>query len=131
MARGGARPGSGRKPGEANKRSQEIAAKAQADGITPLEVMLRAMREHVELADALRDQAIEAEAAVLIGDVDADMPMKLRRAALGAIGDASTLAKDAAPYMHARLAQVNANVNADVRGQLKIVSEFDDLLGDA
>jgi hypothetical protein len=33
--------------------------------------------------------------------------------------------------MHARLAQVNANVNADVRGQLKIVSEFDDLLGDA
>ena len=131
MARGGARPGSGRKPGEANKRSQEIAAKAQADGITPLEVMLRAMREHVELADALRDQAIEAEAAVLIGDVDADMPMKLRRAALGAIGDASTLAKDAAPYMHARLAQVNANVNSDVRGQLKIVSEFDDLLGDA
>jgi hypothetical protein len=131
VARGGARPGSGRKPGEANKRSQEIAAKAQANGITPLEVMLRAMREHVELADALRDQAIEAEAAVLIGDVDADMPMKLRRAALGAIGDASTLAKDAAPYMHARLAQVNANVNADVRGQLKIVSEFDDLLGDA
>lgn len=131
MARGGARPGSGRKPGEANKRSQEIAAKAQADGITPLEVMLRAMREHVELADALRDQAIEAEAAVLIGDVDADMPMKLRRAALGAIGDASTLAKDAAPYMHARLAQVNANVNSDVRGQLKIVSEFDDLVGDA
>lgn len=131
MARGGARPGSGRKPGEANKRSQEIAAKAQANGITPLEVMLRAMREHVELADALRDQAIEAEAAVLIGDVDADMPMKLRRAALGAIGDASTLAKDAAPYMHARLAQVNANVNADVRGQLRIVSEFDDLVGDA
>lgn len=131
MARGGARPGSGRKPGEANKRSQEIAAKAQVEGITPLEVMLRAMREHVELADALRDQAIEADAAVLTGDVDADLAMKLRRAALSAIGEASVLAKDAAPYMHARLAQVNANVNADVRGQLKIVSEFDDLLGDA
>lgn len=131
MARGGARPGSGRKPGEANKRSQEIAAKAQVEGITPLEVMLRAMREHVELADALRDQAIEAEAAVLIGDAEADLPMKLRRAALGAIGDASTLAKDAAPYMHARLAQVTANVNADVRGQLKIVSEFDDLVDGA
>jgi hypothetical protein len=131
VARGGARPGSGRKPGEANKRSQEIAAKAQVEGITPLEVMLRAMREHVELADALRDQAIEAEAAVLIGDVDADLAMKLRRAALSAIGEASVLAKDAAPYMHARLAQVNANVNADVRGQLKIVSEFDDLVGDA
>jgi len=131
VARGGARPGSGRKPGEANKRSQEIAAKAQVEGITPLEVMLRAMREHVELADALRDQAIEAEAAVLIGDAEADLPMKLRRAALGAIGDASTLAKDAAPYMHARLAQVTANVNADVRGQLKIVSEFDDLVDGA
>lgn len=131
MAKGGARPGAGRKPGSATRKTREIAEQASADGITPLEVMLRAMREHVELADALRDQAIEAEAAVLIGDVDADLPMKLRRAALGAIGDASTLAKDAAPYMHARLAQVNANVNADVRGQLKIVSEFDDLVGDA
>jgi hypothetical protein len=126
VARGGPRPGSGRKPGEANKRSQEIAAKAQTEGITPLEVMLRAMREHVEVADALRDQAAEAEGAVLTGDADADLPMKLRRASLTAIGEASTLAKDAAPYMHARLAQVNANVNADVRGTLQIVSEFPD-----
>jgi hypothetical protein len=130
VARGGARPGSGRKPGEANKRSQEIAARAQVEGITPLEVMLRAMREHVDHADALHAQAAEAEAAALIGDCDADLPAKMRRAAREAIGQASTLAKDAAPYMHARLAQVNANVNADVRGQLRIVSEFDDLVGD-
>lgn len=90
--------------------------------------MIRAMREHVELADMLRAQAIEAEAAVLTGDADADLPMKLRRAALGAIGDASAVAKDAAPYIHPRLAQVNASVDANVRGQLKIVSEFDDLV---
>lgn len=93
--------------------------------------MIRAMREHVELADALRTQAVEAEAAVLIGDADPDLPMRLRRASLAAIDDARDAAKDAAPYMHPRLAQVNANVDANVRGQLKIVSEFDDLVGDA
>lgn len=130
MAKGGARPGAGRKPGSVTQKTREIAAKATAEGITPLEVMLRAMREHVELADALRAQAIEAEAGVLTGDVDADVPMKLRRASLSAIDDARDAAKDAAPYMHARLAQVNANVNADVRGQLRIVSEFDDLVGE-
>lgn len=131
MAKGGARAGAGRKPGSVTQKTREIAAKATAEGITPLEVMLRAMREHVELADMLRTQAIEAEAAVLTGDADADLPMKLRQGALGAIGQASTLAKDAAPYMHARLAQVTANVDANVRGQLKIVSEFDDLVDGA
>lgn len=130
MAHGGARPGAGRKPGSVTQKTRDIAAAAAADGITPLEVMIRAMREHVELADMLRTQAVEAEAAVLTGDADADLPMKLRRAALAAIGDASTVAKDAAPYMHPRLAQVTANVDANVRGQLKIVSEFDDLVGD-
>lgn len=92
--------------------------------------MVRAMREHVDYADALRAQAAEADAAVLTGDADPDFPMKLRRAALGAITEASALAKDAAPYMHPRLAQIDANVDANVRGQLKIVSEFDDLVGE-
>lgn len=44
MARGGARPGAGRKKGTANKRTRDIADQAAADGLTPLEVMLKAMR---------------------------------------------------------------------------------------
>lgn len=42
--RGGARPGSGRKKGSANKRTREIADRAAEEGITPLEYMLELMR---------------------------------------------------------------------------------------
>lgn len=95
MARGGARPGAGRKPGEANRRSQEIAAKAQVDGITPLEVMLAAMRAAQESGNAR---------------------------------EAAFYANMAAPYMHARLSSVNATQQIQGSMQLKVVSEFDDLL---
>lgn len=45
MARGGARPGAGRKPGGRNQRSREIADRAAAEGITPLEYMLQVLRD--------------------------------------------------------------------------------------
>ena len=73
MAHGGKRQGAGRKAGAKTKRTQEIAAKASAEGITPLEVMVGAMREAWER-----------------NDKDA----------------AARFAKDAAPYMHPRLAAV-------------------------
>lgn len=43
--RGGARKGAGRKAGSVTKKTREIADRAAAEGITPLEVMLQAMRE--------------------------------------------------------------------------------------
>jgi hypothetical protein len=73
VARGGKRQGAGRKRGALSKKTQEIAAKASAEGITPLEVMVGAMREAWERND--------------------------REAA-------ARYAKDAAPYMHPRLAAV-------------------------
>ena len=45
MARGGKRPGAGRKPGSVNKRKSVTSAKALANGNTPLDIMLAAMRE--------------------------------------------------------------------------------------
>ncbi len=45
MARGGKRPGAGRRPGSLNVRTQEIAARATAEGLTPLEFMLMRMRD--------------------------------------------------------------------------------------
>ena len=45
--RGGKRPGAGRPAGAATRRTREIADQALAEGISPLEVMLRAMREHI------------------------------------------------------------------------------------
>lgn len=46
--RGGFRKGAGRKPGSLTKRTNEIAQAAAASGLTPLEVMLKAMQQHVE-----------------------------------------------------------------------------------
>jgi len=73
MARGGSRPGAGRKQSSLTKRTRAIAEAVLADGMTPLEVMLKAMR-------------ISADA--------------------GKWTDAASVAKDAAPYIHPRLAAV-------------------------
>jgi hypothetical protein len=73
VARGGKRIGAGRKAGAATKRTRAIADKAAAEGLTPLEVMLKAMREH---ADNKRWD------------------------------EAASIAKDAAPYMHAKLSSI-------------------------
>jgi hypothetical protein len=43
--RGGARKGAGRKPGSATKKTREIADRAAHEGVTPLDVMLQAMRK--------------------------------------------------------------------------------------
>lgn len=55
---GGKRPGAGRKPGAATQRTRDIADKAAADGVTPLEVMLATMRDAFDEGD--RDVALAA-----------------------------------------------------------------------
>ena len=42
---GGKRPGAGRKPGSPTKRRREIIDKAADEGLTPVEYMLREMRD--------------------------------------------------------------------------------------
>ena len=81
---GGKRPGAGRKKGSANKKTREIADKAIEQGITPLEVMLAAMRASYETAMTLD----EGEERNLL------------------LAKASAIASDAAPYIHPRLAAV-------------------------
>lgn len=79
--RGGARPGAGRKPGSATKKTREIADKAAAEGVTPLEYMLQVMRDEprsdLEPGDQLKATMLRFEAA-----------------------------KAAAPYVHPRLAAI-------------------------
>ncbi len=43
MPRGGKRPGAGRPPGAATRRTREIADRAAEEGVTPLEHMLAVM----------------------------------------------------------------------------------------
>jgi hypothetical protein len=58
MARGGRRPGAGRKPGKANKLNAEARERAFARGLSPLDVLLELMetapdrRERRECAQA-------------------------------------------------------------------------------
>jgi len=78
--RGGKREGAGRKKGSATLRTREIANAAAEQGITPLEVMLGAMRKAWDEGD---------------------------RAA------AANFAKDAAPYIHPKLSNVQHSGDAD------------------
>lgn len=57
MPRGGKRAGAGRKKGALTKRTQEVAAQALADGLTPLDYMLQVMRDPAE------DRAVRLDAA--------------------------------------------------------------------
>jgi hypothetical protein len=62
VAKGGARPGAGRKPGSANKRTRQIAEQVVLQGTTPLEVMLGAM-EAARLAGNAKEAAYYAQMA--------------------------------------------------------------------
>jgi len=86
MARGGARPGAGRKPGARDKLAKETAERVAAEGITPLDFLLSVMRD----AEEEKVKRIEA-------------------------------AKAAAPYVHARLNSVDANIHGDMEIIGKIV----------
>lgn len=95
--RGGARPGAGRKKGSATKRTREIADKAMEEGLTPLEYMLKIMRQ---------DSAHE------------DPKVQVAREAMR-----FEAAKAAAPYVHPRLAAVE-HTGADGKDLAPIVPLF-------
>lgn len=59
MARGGARPGAGRKPGGANLMNREAREKAAEGGILPLDYLLQVMRDE----DADKAQRMDAAKA--------------------------------------------------------------------
>ena len=83
--RGGARSGAGRPVGSKNQRSAEVARKAVEAGMTPIEVMLTAMR------DLWDEGTSEAKR------------------------EAARIAKDAAPYVHPRLASIDQTVREATR----------------
>lgn len=45
MPRGGPRPGAGRKRGSVSKKTTEVAQRAAETGVTPLEYLLKVMRD--------------------------------------------------------------------------------------
>jgi hypothetical protein len=51
MARGGARPGSGRKPGATTKKTRALAVAAAETGLAPFEVLMFWMNKYHEAGD--------------------------------------------------------------------------------
>lgn len=94
MPRGGARPGAGRRPGSKNKTNAAIAQAASAEGISPIEVMLNAMREFWS-----RGTPDDTLAAVQI-------------------------AEKAAPYCHPRLAAVQQDVKHTAKDDQPLLPEY-------
>ncbi len=60
---GGKRNGSGRKKGEATTKTREVAERATKEGITPLEIMIEAMRKHYAKGELSEAVAIAKDAA--------------------------------------------------------------------
>jgi hypothetical protein len=98
---GGKREGAGRKPGSPTKRRREIIDEAAKDGITPLEVQLRTMRALWDAANSGPTLDIEKATA------------------------ACAIAKDAAPYLHPRLSNVEARL--DLSGHEQALAELEAL----
>jgi hypothetical protein len=80
MSRGGKREGAGWPKGALTKKTRLIAEQAMAEGITPLEMMVKAMRH--ALSEAYKED----------GGIDFDM-----------LKAAADLAAMSAPYVHPRL----------------------------
>ena len=75
--KGGARSGAGRKPGAANKKTQEVQAAVAASGITPLDYMLQIMRdpgaESASRLDAAKSAAPYVHAKLASIEVNANI----------------------------------------------------------
>lgn len=113
MPRGGKREGAGRKPGALSTKTRKVAEAAATEGITPLEVMIENMRFAHESAEGFLRKLIESETPIEGFDAYKEM---LRLRAMS-----QECAKDAAPYMHPRLAAIEHTGASG--GPIEIVSK--------
>lgn len=101
MAHGGKRERAGRKSGSLTKKTREVAEQAAAQGVTPLEVMLDNMRFAHERGAEVLAKLMDMPTAD-----PQDKGLDAFRELLAFRSRAQEAAKDAAPYMHPRLANV-------------------------
>lgn len=90
MARGGKRSGAGRKARTPNKASQKRQQEIAESGPTPLDAIIKKMRFHLSIFDMETAKGDEADGKALSAALD----------------KAVEAARDAAPYVHPRLASI-------------------------
>ncbi len=112
--RGGARAGAGRPASGKVSRTQELIRKATEDGVTPMEVILSDMRYFHKLGE---DKMRQAEQTA-----PGDKQAKAFRAATALKDIARACAKEAAPYIHPKLAstQVTGNEGGPIELSLEV-----------
>jgi len=115
MPRGGLRKGAGRKVGAANRRTRAIADEAMKLGMSPLEVMLDNMHFAHQGAERCLERLVTEHEKSPLEMFDAYKEMLKLRAM------AQEAAKDAAPYMHPRLAAIE-HTGAD-GGPIQLVTK--------
>jgi hypothetical protein len=132
MARGGKREGAGRPQGAVTKRSREVAERALAEGKTPLEVMLDNMRHFQQVALDAEATLEGLTVAEFTGKITADTPEEQFKALLAQVKKtagfrqlAQESARDAAAYVHPRLAAVQHSGDMTVRHE-DALDELDD-----
>lgn len=132
--RGGRRAGAGRKPGTVTTKTREIAEAAAREGITPLEVMIDNMRfayEQAQMAES--DAVISSDVLDLIrsGDHEGarEVMVRLVQKELDYRMRAQECAKDAAPYIHPRLATVTVGNKPGETFKTENVSALDVIEG--
>lgn len=126
MARGGKREGAGRPAGAVTQRTREVAERALATGMTPLDVMLDNMRHFQQVAldaeETLEGLTAEEMSDQVPPDASPEDQFKFLLAqvkkTVGLRQAAQDAARDAAPYVHAKLAAVN--VSGKVDGELSV-----------
>lgn len=133
MARGGKREGAGRKLGAVTKRTREIADRALAEGKAPLEVMLDNMRHFQQVAldaEAVIEGIQEDELKSLGSTHEQQFKALLAKVkqAAGLRVMAHECARDAAPFMHARLQAVEVTGKDGGAVQVQITGDDAGLL---
>jgi len=131
MTHGGKREGAGRKPGAVTKRTREIADQALAEGKSPLEVMLENMTHFQQVA--LDAEAVLAGLTVEeIGGKDMSpeeqfkMLMAKAKNAAGFRQMAQECARDAAPFIHAKLASVT--IGGDEESPVTLIHKIERII---
>ncbi len=109
---GGKQENAGRPKGAVSKRSQEITSKAIEGGITPIEVMVKSMRQYDALAEKefakIKDRELDEANSTSFA------------AATGLRQKAVEFAKDAAAYIHPKLNAISAPNGGPIQIGLEI-----------
>jgi hypothetical protein len=119
MSHGGKRTGAGRRKGQVSdqtRRRVEVAERALAGGVSPLDVMLDNMRfAYAKAGDLLEGMKLSIESGAPVSSDKMKELMRMRAMA-------QTFASDAAPYVHPKLAAVTHEGNQDNPVAFQVIS---------